>query len=61
MFDVYICNHRYLLVLPKGTPVTREASLTRSPKQKRSVLIVSEQIRTAVGRDGYYRRKLGTI
>lgn len=59
MFDVYICDRRYLLVLPKGTLIPRDGNLARSPKRKRGVVSVSEEIRRAIGKDGYYRRKLG--
>jgi hypothetical protein len=57
MFDVYLSDKRdRLLVIPKG--VTIPVDETRWHK-KRSVVSVSERIKLAIQRDGYYRRRLG--
>jgi hypothetical protein len=61
MFDVYLSNKRdRLLVVPKGMTVPLGQPLTRWRK-KRSVARVSEEIRLAVQRNGYYRRRSGEI
>jgi hypothetical protein len=57
MFEVYLNERRDLLVLEKGTPL---AVIGASGKwrKKKGVLKVSDEIRSAVQRQGYYLRKL---
>lgn len=58
MFDVYLNEKRNLLVVKKGLPIpSGEAGTWR--KKKTKVASVSDEIRLAVQRYGYYRRKLG--
>jgi hypothetical protein len=58
MFDVYLSEKRDLLVVPKGLPIpTCETGRWR--RRKTRVATVSDQIRLAVQKQGYYRRKLG--
>jgi hypothetical protein len=57
MFDVYLSDKRdRLLVIPKGVTIPDDETRWR---KKRSVVSVSERIRLAIQRDGYYRRRLG--
>jgi len=61
MFDVYLSNKRdRLLVVPKGMTAPLGEPLTRWRK-KRSVARVSEEIRLAVQKNGYYGRRSGEI
>jgi hypothetical protein len=58
MFDVYLNRKGDLLVLPNGLPIPkRETGKWR--KKKTKVGAVSDEIRLAIQRNGYYRRKLG--
>jgi hypothetical protein len=58
MFDVYLNRKGDLLVLPNGLPIpNRETARWR--KKKTKVGAVSDEIRLAIQRNGYYRRKLG--
>jgi hypothetical protein len=58
MFDVYLNRKGDLLVLPNGLPIPKqEAGGWR--KKKTKVAAVSDEIRFAIQRRGYYRRKLG--
>jgi hypothetical protein len=58
MFDVYLSDRRdHLLVVEKGQPIPIDRHLGRWQK-KRAAVAVSEQIKTAVQRDGYYSRTL---
>ncbi len=57
MFQVYLNERRDLLVLEKGTPVPLVGASGKWRK-KRVVLNVSDEIRSAVQRQGYYLRKL---
>lgn len=57
MFDVYLNDRRDLLVVRKGTPVPAPNFSGRWRKRKK-VASVSDEIRLAVQRHGYYMRKL---
>ena len=57
MFDVYLSGKRDLLVVRKGLPVPTGKS-GRWRKSKKKVLKVSDEIKSAVQREGYYLRKL---
>ena len=58
MFDVYLSDRRdHLLVVEKGRPIKIHQHLGRSHK-KRAAVAVSEEIKTAVQREGYYSRRL---
>jgi hypothetical protein len=57
MFDVYLNGKRDLLVVRKGLPVPTGKS-GRWRKSKKKVLKVSDEIKSAVQRQGYYVRKL---
>ena len=59
MFDVYLNGRRDLLVVPRGFPVPPSDASGRWRKRKRRVASVSEEIRRAVQRQGYYIRKVG--
>jgi len=67
MFDVYLNDRRdHLLVVAKGgvIPVAGTSARWRKNrwrKKKRKVVTVSDEIRLAVQRDGYYRRRLGEV
>jgi len=58
MFEVYINERRHLLVLEKGTPIPLIDASGKWRKKKKRVLKVSDEIRSAVQRQGYYLRKL---
>ena len=58
MFDVYLSDRRdHLLVVEKGQPIPIHQHLARWHK-KRAAVVVSDEIKTAVRRDGYYSRRL---
>jgi hypothetical protein len=57
MFDVYLSERRDLLVVSKGLPIPTHKS-GRWRKSKKRVLKVSDEIKSAVRRQGYYLRKL---
>ena len=57
MFDVYLNNKRDLLVVRKGFPIALPDTPGRW-RQKKKVASVSEDIKLAVQRQGYYMRKL---
>jgi len=62
MFDVYLNDKRgLLLVVPKGGVIPVVGTSDRWRKKKRTVVSVSDEIRLAVQRDGYYRRRLREI
>jgi hypothetical protein len=62
MFDVYLSDKRnHLLVVPKGGVIPLGGTSARWRKKKRTVIVVSDEIRLAVQRDGYYRRRLREI
>jgi hypothetical protein len=56
MFDVYQNTKRDLLVVRKGLPIPFPAS--GRWRKKKQVASVSEDIKLAVQRQGYYMRKL---
>jgi hypothetical protein len=58
MFDVYL-NHKHdLLVLRKGSPIPACGSSSRWRKSRKRVSKVSDEIKLAVQRQGYYLRRL---
>jgi hypothetical protein len=58
MFDVYLSDRRdHLLVVVKGQPIPVHLQLERWHK-KRAAVAVSDEIKMAVQRDGYYSRRL---
>jgi hypothetical protein len=59
MFDIYINGRRDLLVVRRGFPIPSGEVSGRWQKRKRRVASVSEEIRRAVQRQGYYMRKVG--
>jgi hypothetical protein len=63
MFDVYLNNRRDLLVVRNGLPIPIAGGSGRWRKRKRGKLTsVSEEIRIAVQKHGYYmRRRLGEL
>jgi hypothetical protein len=58
MFDVYLNDRRDLLVVRKGLPLP--PGKWRKSNKKR-VIKVSDEIRSAVQRQGYYVRKLTRV
>ena len=59
MFDVYLNNRRDLLVVRNGLPIPVTEASARWRKRKRGRLAsVSEEIRVAVQKQGYYMRRL---
>jgi hypothetical protein len=58
MFDVYLNGKGDLLVVPRGLPIPNSET-GRWRKKKTKVAAVSDEIRLAIQRRGYYRRKLG--
>jgi hypothetical protein len=58
MFEVYLNDRRNLLVVQKGTPLPLDAVSRKWRKTKKKVLRVSDEIRSAVQKQGYYVRKL---
>jgi hypothetical protein len=61
MFDVYLNNRRDLLVVRKGLPIPLASSSDKWRKSKKRVAMVSEEIRLAVQRQGYYMRKMKVL
>ena len=62
MFDVYLNDRRdHLLVVAKGGVIPVAGTSARWRKKKRRVVTISDEIRLAVQREGYYRRRLGEI
>ena len=57
MFEVYLNDRRDLLVVKKGSPIPLIAASGKW-RMKKKVLRVSDEIRSAVQRHGYYVRKL---
>ena len=55
MFDVYLNNRRDLLVVRNGLPIPDASGRWRKMKK---VASVSDDIKLAVQRQGYYMRKL---
>jgi hypothetical protein len=58
MFDVYLNTRRNLLVVRNGLPIPDASGRWRKMKK---VASVSEDIKLAVQRQGYYMRKLTDI
>ena len=58
MFEVYLNDRRDLLVIERGTSVPLIAASGKWRKRKKKVVRVSDEIRSAVQRQGYYVRKL---
>ncbi len=56
--DIYLSTRRDLLVVKKGCPMPPAASLAKWRKSKKRVAKVSDEIRSALERQGYYMRKL---
>ena len=61
MFDVYLNSRPDLLVVLKGLPLPLGGPSYKWRKSKRRVLMVSEEIKLAVQRQGYYMRKLKAL
>jgi hypothetical protein len=57
MYEVYVNDRRDLLVLEKGIPLPLVGASGKWRKKK-GALKVSDEIRSAVQRQGYYLRKL---
>jgi hypothetical protein len=58
MFDVYLNDKRDLLVVRKGLSIPIGDTSTKWRKSKKRVVSVSEEIRQAVEKQGYYLRGL---
>jgi hypothetical protein len=58
--DVYFNTKRDLLVVKKGFPMPPIAAQGKWRKSRKRVIKVSDEIRSALQRQGYYMRKLGT-
>jgi len=58
MFDVYRNDKRDLLVLSNGSAIPALGSRNKWRKSRKRVLKVSDEIRLAVQRQGYYVRSL---
>ena len=56
--DVYLNTKRDLLVVQKGFPVPSVAAQGKWRKSKKRVIKVSDEISSALQRQGYYMRKL---
>ena len=61
MFDVYLNSGRDLLVVRRGWPIPLGGRSGRWRKSKKRVVMVSEEIRQAVQRHGYYLRKVKAL
>jgi hypothetical protein len=61
MFDIYLNNRRDFLVVRKGLPFPLGGTSYKWRKSKKRVVMVSEEIRLAVQRQGYYMRKLKNL
>jgi hypothetical protein len=60
MFDVYLSDRRDLLVIRKGSSIPLCAS-GRWRRKKRRVVTVSDEIKSAIQRQGYYMRKRSAL
>jgi hypothetical protein len=58
MVDVYLSAKRDLLVVKKGFPVPLIGASGKWRKSKKRVIKISDEIRSALQRQGYYMRKL---
>jgi hypothetical protein len=57
MFDVYVSSKRdRLLVIPRGLPIPTHEASKKWRRRRKAVVAVSDEIRLAVERNGYYRR-----
>ena len=56
--DVYLNTKRDLLVVKKGFPMPPIAAQGKWRKSKKRVIKISDEIRSALERQGYYMRKL---
>jgi len=56
--DVYLNTKRDLLVVKKGFPMPPIAAQGKWRKSRKRVIKVSDDIKTALQRQGYYMRKL---
>ena len=56
--DVYFNTKRDLLVVKKGFPVPLIGASGKWRKSKKRVIKISDEIRSALQRQGYYMRKL---
>jgi uncharacterized protein YcgL (UPF0745 family) len=61
MFDVYLNGKRDLLVVRKGLSIPIGDTSTKWRKSKKRVVSVSEEIRQAVEKQGYYLRGLRNV
>jgi hypothetical protein len=60
MFEVYLNDRRDLLVLQKGCPMPLIGASGKW-RRKKKVIKVSDEIRSAIEKHGYYLRKLNAI
>jgi hypothetical protein len=58
MVDVYLNAKRDLLVVRKGFPMPLIGASGKWRKSKRRVIKISDEISSALKRQGYYMRKL---
>ncbi|QOZ71067.1 hypothetical protein QA642_12230 [Bradyrhizobium sp. CB2312] len=58
MFEIYFNRKRDFLVLSKGSPIPALDPSIKWRKSKKRVSRVSDEIRLAVERQGYYVRRL---
>ena len=59
MFDVYLNAKRdRLLVIARGQPIPVVENAGRWRKKKKATAAVSDEIKSAVQRDGFYWRRL---
>jgi hypothetical protein len=61
VFDVYLNNRRDLLVVRKGLPFPLGGPSYKWRKSKKRVVIVSEEIRLTIQKQGYYLRTLKAL
>ncbi|MFK4654205.1 hypothetical protein ABIF97_004139 [Bradyrhizobium japonicum] len=61
MFDVYVNDKHELLVIAKGSPLARVGAPGKWRRKKTRVISVSQEIRSAVQKQGYYIRKMTDI
>ena len=59
MFDVYLNKKRdCLLVIARGQPIPVVENAGRWRKKKKATVAVSDEIKSAIQRDGFYWRRL---
>jgi hypothetical protein len=56
--EIYLSTRRDLLVVKKGCPMPPVASLAKWRKSKKRVFNVSDEISSALQKQGYYIRNL---